>query len=261
MIRDLVTLLHNRQQKEPQPLEWTPELVERFWDGIRETRLNELSFSRQAGRALVVAVAHLLSEEAEILDFGAGDGTLISLLLERGHRVSGYEPSPKRRAVLQERFAHHPGFKGLAGPGHRTGFDVVLMVEVIEHILDSDFDAVLGQVRDLTKPGGVVVITTPNSEDLALGMCYDPMSNTMFHRWQHVRSFSPTTIVETMSRFGFAEVATHQLELHDQLYVPFDERWGGTAASLPGYLVTIRRDESTPAGSRQNLVYVGRRRS
>lgn len=30
-------------------LEWTPELVARFWDGIARSRLVELAFSRTGG--------------------------------------------------------------------------------------------------------------------------------------------------------------------------------------------------------------------
>lgn len=33
--------------------------------------------------------------------------------------------------------------------------------------------------------GGALIITTPNEENLEDNMVYCPVSNTIFHRWQH----------------------------------------------------------------------------
>jgi 2-polyprenyl-3-methyl-5-hydroxy-6-metoxy-1,4-benzoquinol methylase len=258
VIRDLLTVLRHRQERTPQPLVWTPELVERFWDGVWTTRLKEFSFAKQAGRALIVAIDHLLPAGTRVLDFGAGFGDLAGLLLERGVRVAGHDPSPAARAALATRFGAHPGFAGTLGPDDRQQFDLVVMAEVIEHVLDDEFEATLARVARFTAPGGLVVVTTPNNEDLELGMCVDPLANVVFHRWQHVRSFTRETLAERMARVGFEEVVIHELELSAQLFVPFDRVWGD-GSPLPSHLVEIRGDRPCLVGGQQNLVYIGRR--
>jgi SAM-dependent methyltransferase len=260
MIRDLLKAARYRMQPDPQPLEWTAELVERFWDGIRSTRLTEFNFSRQAGRAVVLAIEHLLPREGRILDFGAGDGDLLALLLERGFRGAAYEPSSVRKQALERRFSTTRGFEGVVGHEPRE-FDLVLLVEVIEHILEADLGQTLRRVAALTRRDGLLVVTTPNQEDLALGMCYDPLSNTLFHRWQHVRSLSAESVSALLGRFGFEAIVTHEIELNDALYVPFDPVWGDAQPSneLPSHLTELRANRPCLNGSRNNLVYIGRR--
>lgn len=262
MIRDLLTVIKNRRQREPQPLEWTPELVDRFWDGVWTTRLKECSFAKQAGRALIVAIDHLLPPGTRVLDFGAGVGDLAALLLERHVGVGAYDPSPVARATLDRRFRAHEEYLGTIGPSDWTTFDVVVMAEVIEHVLETEFDETLRRVARLTAPGGLVVVTTPNNEDLALGMCVDPISNVVFHRWQHMRAFTGASLAACLTRYGFQDVVTHELELSEHLYVPHDRLWGTEAGAtdLPSHLVEMRANHSCWAGGRQNLVYIGRRR-
>ena len=42
-------------------------------------------------------------------------------------------------------------------------FDVVLLIEVIEHILDEQLESSLKHLADFTKPGGLLIVTTPPS--------------------------------------------------------------------------------------------------
>ncbi len=35
------------------PMKWTPDLVERFWDGVSQTRLSQLSFSKHNSEYLI----------------------------------------------------------------------------------------------------------------------------------------------------------------------------------------------------------------
>lgn len=263
MSRDPETAVEQRQAAVPQRLQWTPELVERFWDGIRQSRLTEFSFSRQAGKALVLSIEHLLARRGTALDFGAGDGDLVALLLERGYHVAAHEPSEIRQKALAERFGRHSNFAGIVGSAERRTFQTVLLCEVIEHILDEDFDGVMGRVSALTTPGGRIVVTTPNNEDLELGMCYDPLTNIMFHRWQHVRSFTARSLAQTLERYGFEELVTHQIGLDNNLFVPFDRLWGGASpeVDLPSYIAQIRSNLPTTVGTENNLVYIGTKRA
>ena len=248
----------NGRQSQPQPLEWTPELVERFWSSVWTTRLKEFSFARQAGRALIVALEHLWPAGTSVLDFGAGVGDLTALFLDRDVHVAVYDPSPTARTALHRRFAGKPGFIGPLGPGDERQFDVVVLAEVIEHVLLSEFEATLSRVYGYVRPGGVVVVTTPNDEDLELGMCVDPLNNVIFHRWQHVRSFDRQSLNGTLATVGFVEVVTHEIELSEHLFVPHDSRWG-EGAEPADYLVEMRANRPCRIGGQQNLVYIGKK--
>lgn len=82
----------------PQPwvLDWTPDLITRHWDGLAHTRAFDLGFSRLAGRHLLTLIAPELDrlkaggtgDGGRILDFGAGKGDLLALLVEAGGRKS-----------------------------------------------------------------------------------------------------------------------------------------------------------------------------
>ncbi|HIP69717.1 MAG TPA: class I SAM-dependent methyltransferase [Chromatiales bacterium] len=262
-LRAFIFKASSSKDSPPQPIRWTHELVEKFWGGFSQTRLVEYSFSRQAGRSLIIAIDHLLPKNGHILDYGAGDGDLMRLLCERGTAVSGFEPSDNRAQKLISKLKDYSGFKGIVGNTENTTFDLVLMAEVIEHVLDEDLDECLNRLEALVKPGGLIIVTTPNNEDLDLGMAYCPVSNVLFHRWQHVRSFTKESLVDLLSKYGFDEVVTHQIEFNDSLYVPFDQQWGKASdnSELPSYLQQMRTNQPTRIGGETNLLYIGKRRT
>jgi SAM-dependent methyltransferase len=245
----------------PERLKWTPELVGRFWDGFSQTQLVQFSFSRQAGRELLIAIDHLLPRNGEILDFGAGDGHLVRLLCERGFCAAAYEPSGGRMQNLEGALAGIERFGGVIGQNATSKFDLVIMAEVIEHVLDDELDTTLGRLAELTRPGGILIVTTPNNENLELGMTYCPVSNMLFHRWQHVRSFTETTLPELLRCYGFAETVTHRVGFDAAVFLPVDPQ-SPTAPNrdqLPDYIAKLRRNQKALIGSEANLLYVGRR--
>lgn len=187
-------------------LQWTPELVDRFWNAVARTRLDELAFGRLAGAELIELIRPHLRTGGTHLDYGAGSGHMVRLLVEGGWRVAAYDPSADRSAVLAGQVGQRAEFLGVVGPDCEDQFDVVLLVEVIEHILDADLPASLERLRHFVKPGGRIIVSTPNNEDLDLGSAYCPVSNRLFHRWQHVRSFTPHDLEQTFGRYGFRRV-------------------------------------------------------
>ena len=241
----------------PRRLTWTPQLVSRFWDGVAQGPMERLSFSRLAGPSLTLAVAHHLRPDATCLDFGAGSGDLIEPLLAAGCRVAALEQAPERRAKLEARFRSHPRFSGVVGPESTAVFDVVFAVEVMEHVLDEELEPTLQLISRLLKPRGLLVVTTPNNEDLDLGMCFSPETNTLFHRWQHVRSFRPDTLSALWAKHGVDAIAVHQLEFNPQLLAPLADT---PVAELQDYLRSLREDRSMRMGSESSILFLGRRR-
>lgn len=250
-------------------LEWTPELVRRFWNQIADTRLAEISFSRQAGTYLLAALRSNLKAGGRHLDFGAGDGDLTLMLAKKGYATAAFEPAADRRDVLVARLRNEPKFIGVVDSQSREIFDVVLMIEVIEHVLEADLDATLRQVNRMLPPGGTLIVSTPNNEDLDLSMAYCPVSDTMFHRWQHVRSFTVDTLTSLLSRYGFRSVAVHQLELTKAAFddwqssphlVPFRRLREAIARHLERRMYRrLAHNNAVTVGAGSTIVYIGRR--
>ena len=236
-------------------LEWTPELVGKFWNGVAQTRLDELSFGRAAGPAFLDIVHPYLRPNGRHLDFGAGSGHIVRLLIDRGFAAAGFDPAPDRQVALLERVGVHPKFLGAVGPDSGEQFDVVLLIEVIEHVLESELRAVLARINQFVAPSGHVIVSTPNNENIELASVYCPVTDMLFHPWQHVRSFTPESLTSLLAEFGFeraflglvdfsADAAAYdryrQVEAQERLLADFKRTHAADAASLASALVKER---------------------
>jgi SAM-dependent methyltransferase len=214
---------------EPHPIEWTREKAGRLWDFYgRRPGVDALYFSVHSGRA----VARYLQRRVplrgrRVLDFGCGRGGMLAHLLGAGAECTGLEFSEASAATAAERVGRHPlargvvVAKGLPAPLPDGGFDIVLLVEVIEHLLAEDLEPTLAELRRLVRPGGHTLVTTPNAEDLTLAQLHCPDCGASYHQWQHVRRFEPETLTELMARAGFERVACEALFFRPSLG-PFD---------------------------------------
>jgi SAM-dependent methyltransferase len=88
------------------------------------------------------------------LDISAGDGLSTRMLTERGWRVVATE----RRVARRSGWVAADLIDNL--PFRSESFDLVLMLEVIEHI--PDIPHALREIARVLKPGGFAVVTTPN---------------------------------------------------------------------------------------------------
>lgn len=183
-------------------IRWTPGLVNKFWDGIAQTELDSMSFGKVAGPEFLELIRKFVPPGARILDFGAGSGDFLELLFAEGIEAAAFEPSPNRKSVLLARIGQRPGFMGIKDAASTDEFDVVFLMEVIEHVLDEQFDAVLDRAVRFVRPGGCLIASTPHNENLVHASVYCPVSDTFFHPWQHVRSFTHTQLVDCFSKVG-----------------------------------------------------------
>jgi 2-polyprenyl-3-methyl-5-hydroxy-6-metoxy-1,4-benzoquinol methylase len=186
-------------------LRWTPEMIRRFWDYVQTHPENYFSF--QVGRVLTKKFSKYIKHGERVVDYGAGPGFLLDDLLHAGAQVGAVEFSPKSLAELDRKFHATPGFLGARSPdaldGFLDSFDVAFLVEVVEHLYDDELARCLSQVRSLLKPNGLLIVTTPNEEDRSKQFILSPDSGLLFHRFQHVRSWSAASLVATLETHGF----------------------------------------------------------
>ncbi|ABD06248.1 Generic methyltransferase [Rhodopseudomonas palustris HaA2] len=193
----------------PTPLQWDNETLSRFWG--YHSQFPENYFSYQKGRDVVGYVSSGLPTGATVLDYGCGPGHLLPHLLDAGFVVQGADISLETMGSAVE-LGSRQNFLGFATiddlvKGARR-FDAVFLLEVVEHLDDRWLDLTLKQARELLKENGQLIVTTPNEEVLEDSVVYCPVSNVVFHRWQHVRSWSSASLSECLSAHGFREVKT-----------------------------------------------------
>ena len=230
------------------PINWTPQSVAHFWDGISSTRLVELGFGRQGGRHLLRLLRPWLQNDQRHLDYGAGTGELAATLLEAGYPTATFEPSFAMRNRQQERLQGLGGFLGVVDRESAAQFDTALLCEVIEHILPEELDQVLSRLNQFLTPNGTVIVTTPNREQLSASTLQCPACETAFHRWQHLRSFDAEALRELLSRFGFSVNVVHEVELTDAAF-----------AANPYADLLFRKAGPIHLGVGSTLVYIGRK--
>ena len=99
---------------------------------------------------------------AAVLDAGAGEGSLSARLLEAGYHVSACDLFPEmfRAAGVECRKADAEGRL----PYGDAQFDLVASVEVVEHL--DGHRTFFEEAHRVLKPGGALVITTPNMQSL-----------------------------------------------------------------------------------------------
>lgn len=99
-----------------------------------------------------------------VLDIGCGDGTAAATAapLLTGHRIVGVDWSQDAltRARARLPYAIRGELSGEGLPFQDASVDAVLFSEVVEHLVDPD--AALDEIRRILRPGGHLMLSTPN---------------------------------------------------------------------------------------------------
>jgi 2-polyprenyl-3-methyl-5-hydroxy-6-metoxy-1,4-benzoquinol methylase len=164
----------------------------------------------------------LLADErpGRLLDVGCAGGELGALLAARGWSVHGAEAEPALVQAAQARGvdARAVDLEGAALPWPAAAFDAVVAAEVIEHVVDTD--RLLAEMGRVLRPGGALVITTPNLASLEnrlrllLGR-YPMWMDVGVEGAGHLRYYTPRMLRRQLGRHGF------RVERHVGNWVPF----------------------------------------
>src|SRR5262245_5759971 len=124
-------------------LEWTDDLVERFWS-FQGDKIHTY-FAESFGPAIVRRTAQWVPAHAVCIDYGCGSGGLTAALLAAGHKVGAIDFTPKSVAHVAQRFAGRDNFLGARTVAEQASApfptaDIVFSVETIEHVTDPHID-------------------------------------------------------------------------------------------------------------------------
>ncbi len=146
-----------------------------------------------------------------ILDVGCSTGEFLDYAKSRGWEVAGCELADHTARIARERV----GCEVRCGPFEESGFDeasfdVVTMWDVIEHLYDPI--AALKEAWRTLRPGGLLVLNTPN---------YDSLSRRLLgKRWEalcpprHLFMFGPATIRRLVALSGGKMVALRAVDIN-----------------------------------------------
>jgi 2-polyprenyl-3-methyl-5-hydroxy-6-metoxy-1,4-benzoquinol methylase len=144
-----------------------------------------------------------LGGPGRLLDVGAGAGLFAAAAASRGWTAAGLEISDAAiefgRSVLRVDMRKGPA-ESIAAMGET--FDAVTMFDVIEHLYDPV--AVLRAARAVLRPGGMLMITTPNYRALsrlALGQDWAVLSPL-----EHLYYFCARSIRAALAAAGFTSM-------------------------------------------------------
>ena len=256
------------QPGRPQPIVWTRELVNQFWNGMAHVdRDDRMAFGRMAKNCIHWLVARHLVAGGRHLDYGGGSGEVALHLISKGFPFAVFDPATERQKKTESALEGVEGFLGGPGSVPESSFDAVTCFEVLEHVLDQDIEQVCNELAEHVKPGGKLIISTPNSEDLLQDIAYCPMSNRYFHRWQHVRSVTPEWLTGVFEQRGIDKVSLQQLDFAESLFEPYLHMLGFAAPPpcvegeiIPLHIHNILNDIDGACGGATRLLFIGQKR-
>jgi 2-polyprenyl-3-methyl-5-hydroxy-6-metoxy-1,4-benzoquinol methylase len=202
------------------PLTWTAEAIKRFWQW--QVRHPDHYFTKRFGGNIAYRLAPWLRNAGNVLDFGCGPGFLVPHLAALGLKVHASDHSQAAIDSANRRFADVPGFSGartfqaIVESGER--FEAIVSIEVIEHLDDAQVAEFVNSIVSLLMPGGTAVITTPNDENLRASDTYCPQCDQVFHRYQHMRTWTDESLSALFECAGLDIVRTFTTDFAIRLW-------------------------------------------
>ena len=188
-----------------------------------------------------------------VVDLGCGGGLICEPMARLGAKVTGIDAGEETVVVARAHAAdmglsvdyRHTTAEALADAGAQ--FDVVLNLEVVEHV--ADVPAFMAAACDLVKPGGLQIVTTLNrtARSFALGIVaaeyllrWTPPGT---HDW---RKFLRPSEVARHLRSGGLRVRN----VTGMTYSPLTDSWSASSDTGVNYLMVAEKAAETdpPAG-------------
>ncbi|MBD1840927.1 class I SAM-dependent methyltransferase [Coleofasciculus sp. FACHB-64] len=151
-------------------------------------------------------------KKLRILDLGAGNGSLSHAIAQKGYEVVGVEESEQGFSIAQHNFSDchfiQASIYDLPYAELENSFDIVISVEVIEHLLYPR--ELVKAANKCLKPNGTLILTTPYHgyiKNIVLSL--SGRMDKHFHvLWDggHIKFFSVKTLTELLKSEGYTDI-------------------------------------------------------
>ena len=206
-------------------------------------------------------IAYALEAHApgrRVLDVGCGTGEALSFLKEQGFSTVGIEPSAEASAAASargietlnmtlEEFVRHRERTGAAA------VDAVLLLCVLEHVPDPA--GMLGAVRSVLNPGGVVGIRVPNDFNEIQRIAREKIDKAPW--WiavpDHINYFTFESLRAFLDRVGF-DVVYEQADFPMEVFLLMgDDYVGNESVGSACHARRVRFEMAIPAELRRRM--------
>lgn len=228
------------QKFQPHEIEWDEKKTIQLWNyySTSEPHITKY-FGRQSGKEVAsILNKKIFNKVSLILDFSCGKGDLLEACLSYvkiGQTLHATDISKKSIEETSRRLQNHYAFSGstlikeFPSSLKNNSFDLVIATEVIEHLNDNELNTIIQEIHRITKPNGFIFITTPYQENLETEKTICPECGCIFHRWQHLRSWSTDTLIKTIESYHFKTIECKNIQwgpLLLKLYFKFKGKLG-----------------------------------
>jgi len=138
------------------------------------------------------------TKRGKLLDIGCGQGRFLVRMRDLGWQVIGIEPDPIAAAIARERF----GLEVFTTPEETCLPDNVLDAITMDHVIEHIYDPIssLRRYARLLKPGGEMILVTPNAESLGHRIFRDTWRGIEVPRHLHI--FTERALVQCVREAG-----------------------------------------------------------
>ncbi|EDO06694.2 3-demethylubiquinone-9 3-O-methyltransferase [Babesia bovis T2Bo] len=229
-----------------------PQLGTFIWDCI----------FKEAEKRSKVHLSSILNG-VRILDVGCGGGILSEILAKCGAHVVGIDPSKELIEVAKQHrdtdLVYDCAKLGLsdecsrnleyiqgtvesyAQSHHKELFDIVVASEVIEHVPNIQKQAFIDSIARLTKPGGLVVFTTPGrslkSCVINIGFAERVFKTVPKDTHRYTLFVSPESLSRSCANSGLSELCRQGI-----FYLPYIRRFVHVNTCDILYMIAYKRD-------------------
>lgn len=169
-----------------------------------------------------------------VADIGCGAGSFIDHISVLTDQIIAIEPTSMYQDSLRSRGYEVYSYTNEAIAVRPESVDYAVAFQVIEHVQNPRI--FLAEILTLLKPGGTLLIATPNSNDIMMKLLPDEFPRFFFrmvHRWYFDRQSLTRCAIEA----GFnieEEKYRHTMNMSNMLSWLIQRRPTGNAKSLPG---------------------------
>ncbi len=172
-----------------------------FYDYVHACGYVDQAWNRRVLEYYVPYFAHC----EQVLDIGCGEGQMLELLAAAGVTASGIDADAKMVQVCQARSLQVQLANLLDYlPDQHAKYDGIFSSNLIEHLTPEQATLFLNLAFQALKPGGILLLATPNSESLIVHM---------FEFWRditHVRLYHQSLLEFLLYRAGLRNIISNE---------------------------------------------------
>ncbi|NBC46656.1 MAG: methyltransferase domain-containing protein [Gammaproteobacteria bacterium] len=201
----------------------------------------------QVGYIADLHAAQVVTADSPVLDLGCGRGEWLALLAEHGLSARGVDTNSVMVARCREQglVAQQADALAVLQALPDAALGAVTAFHLIEHLPFELLHALLEQAHRALCPGGVLILETPNPENVLVG------SHTFYHDPTHRNPMTPTATRFLVRYLGFTDPEIRRLHPYpEQAKVPgtdpLTERVNGHLCGPQDFAVIARKPWPQP---------------